>query len=259
MRAQHEAERVVLVRVRISAAIDNEYATRLPDSLPLDKLDIGVCELTLAEAREVLADAEFNADIKGGPQEMPRGTRRAYAALVKQLRTAIAAAEAETSSNSKPAVTSVRAAGPDHQVVTVVGGRGTYRRQPCSDCPWRVDAVGQFPAEAFRHSAQTAYDMSQHTFACHQSGQKRPAVCAGFLLRGGAHNLAVRLGHLSGRFKGDVSDGGIELHESYRAMAIANGVASEDPVLAPCRSGHEVESTPRRQATNRARRALAQG
>ncbi|KAF1003857.1 MAG: hypothetical protein GAK28_04320 [Luteibacter sp.] len=229
------ANGAVTVRVRISAAIDNEYANRAPDFLPLDKLDIGVCELTLAEAREVLADAEFNADIKGGPEEMPGGTRRAYAALVKQLCKAIAAAEVKASSKEKPTVTQVRAAGPDHQVVTVVGGRGTYRRQPCSDCPWRVDAVDEFPAEAFRHSAGVAYDMSQHTFACHQSGQKRPAVCAGFLLRGGAHNLAVRLGYRSGRFGDDVTDGGVELHESYRAMAIANGVDPSDPVLAPCR------------------------
>lgn len=135
----------------------------------------------------------------------------------------------------KPVVTQVRPAGDAHQVVTLVGARGTYRRQPCSDCPWRVDAVGEFPAEAFRHSAQTAYDMSQNTFACHQSGQKRPATCAGFLLRGGAHNLAVRLGLLSGRFKDDVTDGGVELHGSYREMAIANGVDPADPVLAPCR------------------------
>jgi len=95
--------------------------------------------------------------------------------------------------------------------------------------------VGEFPAEAFRHSASTAYDMSDHTFACHQSGKEKPATCAGFLLRGATHNLAVRLGYMRGRFQGDVTDGGHELHESYRAMAIANGVDPEDPVLAPCR------------------------
>ena len=30
-------------------------------------------------------------------------------------------------------------------------------------------------------------------------------------------------------------DGGHELHENYRAMAIANGVAPDDPVLGACR------------------------
>ena len=134
-----------------------------------------------------------------------------------------------------PKVVEVRPAGADHQVVTVVGGRGTYRRKPCSDCPWRKDAVGEFPAEAFRHSAATAYDMSDRTFACHQSGKEKPAICAGFLLRGAAHNLTVRLGYMQGRFKDDVSDGGCDLHENYRAMAVANGVAAHDPVLAPCR------------------------
>ncbi len=138
-----------------------------------------------------------------------------------------------------PGVAEVRPAGPDHQVVTLVGGgrdgRALYRREPCSDCPWRVDAVGKFPAEAFRCSAGTAYDMSERVFACHQSGTKKPAACAGFLLRGADHNLAARLGHRQGRYHGDVGDGGHVLHGSYRAMAEANGVPSDDPVLAPCR------------------------
>ena len=128
----------------------------------------------------------------------------------------------------------VRPAGDNHQVISVHGGGGGHRRQPCDNCPWRVDSTGEFPPEAFRHSAETAYDMSQHTFACHQSGSKKPAVCAGFLLRGAEHNLAVRLARINDRLV-DVSDGGHELHDSYRAMAIANGVDPDDPVLASCR------------------------
>ena len=136
---------------------------------------------------------------------------------------------------SKPSVTCVRPAGDAHQVVTVEGGQDTYRRKPCSDCPWRVDAVGEFPAEAFRHSANTAYDMSTHMFACHQSGAEKPAACAGFLLRGAEHNLTVRLKRMDGRIAGDVDSNGQELHQTYRAMAIANGVDPDDQVLAPCR------------------------
>lgn len=132
-------------------------------------------------------------------------------------------------------ITETRPAGENHQVVTSEGGRSTYRRKPCSDCPWRCDAVGEFPAEAFRHSARTAYDMSTHLFSCHQSGIEKPAVCAGFLLRGGDHNLQVRLGRMQGRFEDDVTDGGVLLHDNYRAMAVANGVDADDPVLAPCR------------------------
>jgi hypothetical protein len=135
----------------------------------------------------------------------------------------------------RPRVVNVHPAGADHQVVTVVGGRGTYRREPCSGCPWRTDTVGEFPAEPFKHSANTAYDMSEHTFACHQSGRSKPAICAGFLLRGADHNLMVRLGYMRGQFKGDVSDGGCDLHENYRAMAVANGVDPNDPILALCR------------------------
>lgn len=135
-------------------------------------------------------------------------------------------------------VTNVRPAGVDHQVVTVEGGRsGIYRREPCSKCPWRCDAVGEFPAEAFKHSASTAYDMAPNTFACHSSGVEKPAVCAGFLLRNSENNLGVRLMLSRGELElGQVHDGGHELFESYRAMAVANGVDECDPVLTACRA-----------------------
>lgn len=136
---------------------------------------------------------------------------------------------------SNPTITQIRPAGPDHQVVAVEGGPGTYRRKPCRDCPWRKDAAGKFPAEAFRHSANTAVDMSRHTFACHQSGTKKPSICAGFLLRGADHNLGVRLKRMTGEIDDNVTDGGHELHENYLAMAIANGVDPLDPALAHCR------------------------
>jgi hypothetical protein len=138
-----------------------------------------------------------------------------------------------------PVVTAVRPAGSNHQVLTVEGGGCSYRREPCPTCPWRVDAVGEFPAEAFRHSANTAYDMAMNTFACHSSGAAKPATCAGFLLRGSAHNMGVRLGLAMGRYRLDVTDGGHELHASYRDMAEANGVDPNDPVLAPCRSADD--------------------
>jgi|SRR5690554_3104878 len=135
----------------------------------------------------------------------------------------------------QPKVLAVKPAGPDHQVITVAGGGGGYRRKPCSDCPWRRDAVGEFPAEAFRHSARTAYDMAEHLFSCHQSGKEKPAICAGFLLRGADHNLTIRIGRaIKGNYR-DVSDGGLDLFENYREMATANGVDPDDPVLSPCR------------------------
>ncbi|MGP3505479.1 DUF6283 family protein [Paracidovorax citrulli] len=134
-------------------------------------------------------------------------------------------------------VVMVRPAGEDHQVVTlqsVADGKRPFRKEPCAQCPWREDSVGVFPPEAFKHSAATAYDMSSHTFGCHDSGTDRPAACAGFLLRGAAHNLRVRLQLMQGNYRG-VTDGGHVLHDSYRSMAIANGVDPADPVLERCR------------------------
>lgn len=135
----------------------------------------------------------------------------------------------------KAKITNVKPAGPTAQVVTVTGGGARYRREVCEQCPWRIDQTGSFPAEAFRHSANTAYDMATHTFACHMNGADKPATCAGFLLRGSTHNLAVRL-----RLVRELIDLGqvretVPLHDSYRAMAIANGVDATDPVLEPCR------------------------
>ena len=128
-------------------------------------------------------------------------------------------------------ITNIRPADANNQVVTAEGGSGAYRRQPCAKFPWRVDAVCEFPAEAFRHSANTA----RHTFGCHESGTAKPAMCAGFMLRGADHNLAVRLRQRTENFSATVSDGGHELHDSYRAMAIANGVPADDTAIAGCR------------------------
>jgi hypothetical protein len=133
-------------------------------------------------------------------------------------------------------VIKTRRAGKNHAVLTVTGGDKAYRKKPCDECPWRKDQVGKFPAEAFRHSAPTAYDMAQTTFACHMSGKGKPQVCAGFLLKGSNHNLAVRLMII----RGDILQDGelktdVPLHNNYREMAIANGVGEDEEVLKPCR------------------------
>lgn len=81
------------VTIRISATLDNEYANRCPDYLPLEKLHEGNCVLSLDEAKAVLDDAEYNSDRQAqdvGPYGMPIGTFNAYKALAKQVRTAIA-------------------------------------------------------------------------------------------------------------------------------------------------------------------------
>lgn len=129
-----------------------------------------------------------------------------------------------------------RHADPDHDVVSVEGGSGAYRRQPCGGCPWRVDQTGTFPAEAFGLSAYTAYDLAGRTFGCHESGTERPSICAGFLLRGAEHNMAVRMRAAAGDLDlGSVRDGGHELHANYRSMAVANGLPADDYRLRGCR------------------------
>jgi hypothetical protein len=122
-----------------------------------------------------------------------------------------------------------------HMVVSTISDEQIYRKKPCKKCPWRVDAIGEFPPEAFRISANTAYEMASQMFGCHESGLAKPATCAGFLLRGAEHNLRARMSIYAGTIGDDVSDGGLSLHENYRAMAIANGVDPDDPVLANCR------------------------
>lgn len=129
--------------------------------------------------------------------------------------------------------------GPEHAVLTMKGGGG-YRRKPCEECPWKCENAGkEFPAEAFRHSARTAYDMADATFGCHMS-EGEPITCAGFLLAHSDNNLSVRLSAANGEM--DVSlvhDGGNEMFANYRDMAIANGVDPDDPVLAPVRANGE--------------------
>ncbi|WP_219096240.1 DUF6283 family protein [Pseudomonas sp. UMAB-40] len=139
---------------------------------------------------------------------------------------------------TKIEIIETRAAGDEHQVVTFSrpnGGARDYRRKPCKTCPWRRDAAGEFPAEAFRHSARTAYDMAIPVFSCHSGGTYKPATCAGFLMRGADHNLSVRLAYHRGEIGNDLDDNGLALFDSYREMAIANGVDPDDPTIKPCR------------------------
>jgi hypothetical protein len=107
-----------------------------------------------------------------------------------------------------------------------------HRKEPCAECPWRRDASpGKFPPERYRELARTAYDMSVSVFACHMSKDAKLFACAGFLLQSATHNLTVRMAFFDRR---SVSSP-VPLFGTYREMAIANGVAPDDPSLARCR------------------------
>jgi Family of unknown function (DUF6283) len=111
-----------------------------------------------------------------------------------------------------------------------------YRHEPCAECPWRRDVpTGHFPPERFKALANTAYDMSCVQFACHLSAENRPRTCTGFLLRGAEHNLAVRIHKSYGRIDPARLRASVPLYNSYRQMAVANGVDPDDPALEQCR------------------------
>ncbi|MBB3923625.1 hypothetical protein FHR65_003884 [Xanthomonas arboricola] len=50
--------------------------------------------------------------------------------------------------------------------------------------------------------------------------------------------MSVRLERMHGRVGSDVEDGGQILYPSYVAMAVANGVPSNDPALQACRESY---------------------
>lgn len=128
-----------------------------------------------------------------------------------------------------------RHAGPNHNVLEIAGSGG-HQRRPCAQCPWRTDLpAGEFPAEAFRISARTAYDAAIEQFACHMTGMTS-TTCAGFLLANSVHNLGARLAAAMGRLDHSAIESPYPLYGSYREMAIANGVDPDDPVLEPCRA-----------------------
>ncbi len=104
--------------------------------------------------------------------------------------------------------------------------------KPCAECPWRLDVpAGKFSPERFEALAATAYDLAGTVFACHMSKEGGEFACASFIIKSSAHNLAVRMSRQS--FVHVTSDH--PLFETYREMAIANGVDEDNPVLAGCR------------------------
>lgn len=140
----------------------------------------------------------------------------------------------------KSRVVAVHVAGEHHAVVSLESRNRGQCSSVCAECPWRRDRpVGVFPAEAFRHSANTARDGAWEMFACHMAGRDNPTTCAGFLLRNSAHNLAARLARMTrpAAFTGLRET--VPLYDSYRDMAIANGVAVDDPALEHCRADDE--------------------
>lgn len=108
------------------------------------------------------------------------------------------------------------------------------RNTPCPECPWLADAEpGKFTTERYRSLASSARQELGCVFACHMSSDASPIACAGYLAVVGPVSLQVRLMAAQGLV--DVSavavPADVALYPSYRALAVANGVAPDDPCL----------------------------
>lgn len=81
------------IKIKVSSTIADEWSTRaIHDVIPnVPEFDYAGGELVVTTdvAREILADCDFNADRRAGPEEMPIGTRRAYRAMAEQVRKAL--------------------------------------------------------------------------------------------------------------------------------------------------------------------------
>ncbi|WP_234431273.1 DUF6283 family protein [Streptomyces sp. NRRL F-5053] len=162
-----------------------------------------------------------------------------------------AAPEAE--SDARPTIVRTLPADDEWGVTTITGCTPAAQPRPCGGahpttgdepCPWRRDAPrGQFPAEAYRQSAHTSYPNTNNAFACHSSTPERLKVCAGWLLRAGHHNPHIQKRLESGDLTFPELPAGIELYTDYREMAIANGVAPDDPFLELCGADDTTSTT----------------
>ncbi|MFJ4526197.1 DUF6283 family protein [Streptomyces sp. NPDC088810] len=70
-------------------------------------------------------------------------------------------------------------------------------------------------------------------FGCHSSTAEAPRVCAGWILRGASGNRQVQDLLRSQRMQAPTLPEGVELYDDYAEVAVANGVAEDDPALAP--------------------------
>lgn len=106
-----------------------------------------------------------------------------------------------------------------------------YATIPCAECPWRRDVpVGKFPPERYVALAPTAYDMAGTVFACHMSREGGEFACAGFILQSSAHNFACRMARQRLEVRSPYP-----LFDTYRQLAVANGVPIDHPALDRCR------------------------
>lgn len=99
------------------------------------------------------------------------------------------------------------------------------RSETCTECPWRRDvAVGHFPPERYVSLRRTCEQGFNNVFACHQTAEGHETVCVGYLMVDGLNNFRVRLAVIQGQYDPKMLKATGPLYESFREMAVANGV-----------------------------------
>lgn len=78
-------------------------------------------------------------------------------------------------------------------------------KKPCKNCPWKRSSkagggnIPHFDIEMMRNLANTAPERGsqdgglRQLFACHESEEGKPYVCAGYVARDGIHNVNLKL------------------------------------------------------------------
>jgi hypothetical protein len=100
---------------------------------------------------------------------------------------------------------------------------------PCENCPWRkeasTDTIPNFRPAMMQNLLPACSGDGWSIMACHKSTTEANVICAGFALVIGFGSIGLRLAAARGAFDpAHYSVGGIELHQSFEKMMLANGV-----------------------------------
>lgn len=107
----------------------------------------------------------------------------------------------------------------------------TRVRQPCNNCPWRVDAPRQhWDPTHFTSIWRNCQDDGLHVMACHKSSAlpagETPLTCQGWIRVLGMSAIGVRIALLRGSVTIEEVDdrSGPKLFPTFEAMLKANGI-----------------------------------
>lgn len=103
----------------------------------------------------------------------------------------------------------------------------TKLRQPCANCPWRVDAPREhWDPTHFESIWKNCQDDGAHTMGCHKSTPERTVPCQGWIRVMGFESIGVRLLVMTNRVSlAEVDDrSGPRLFASFTAMLRANKI-----------------------------------